>query len=569
MFLFALLLGIYSYSIFFLGLLGLLYRLILLIFTVVFIGFAFFITRKSFFESLRKLKEIRLQNTLLLLCVGLFLLQLLVNFIGALGPGLAFDELWYHVTLPKLWLLHHQIFFIPGGLLYYSAMPKLAELLYAAGLSFGNEIVPQLIHFIFGLLICLVIYKMAQRFLTPFSAFLAVVIFYSNIVVDWESTIAYIDLVRTFFEVMALWGFLLWWEQGRWKWLLLSSLMIGFSIMTKLLAIGSLVIFTILIIIKYLSSRASKESREIFLNKTTKWYEIPRLRSASLGMTKALFVYNSIALAISLPWFIFSYIHTGNPLYPFFTPLYPVNPSHFSIIGFFGDIWNLFIHADDPVSPVYLIFLPLIIMFFWKGNIGKKSEIKLLGIYSILALIVWYFTPRTGGGRFIVPYLPAFSILCAAIYSEILKNTRIKSLLLSRLLLCVVIFIAIISLAYRGAATIKYLPVVFGKESQDEFLTKHLNFSFGDFYDTDNYFKTHIKSSDVVLLYGFHNLYYVDFPFIDNSWLKKGDKFDYIAVQNAKLPARFKNWQLVYKNDRTLIQLYKPPAGACSHLCDY
>jgi hypothetical protein len=123
--------------------------------------------------------------------------------------------------------------------------------------------------------------------------------------------------------------------------------------------------------------------------------------------------------------------------------------------------------------------------------------------------------------------------------------------------LTVILLLACITIGYRGIANVRYLPVVLGQQSKDDFLTKHLNFSFADFYDTDRYFKTHIKPSDTVLLYGFHNLYYVDFPFIDSSYVKKGDKFTYIATQRTELPKRFQKWHVVYKNPITFVTLYK------------
>ena len=86
--------------------------------------------------------------------------------------------------------------------------------------------------------------------------------------------------------------------------------------------------------------------------------------------------------------------------------------------------------------------------------------------------------------------------------------------------------------------------------------SKHLNFSFGDFYDSNNYFKNNIKPNDKVLLYGFHNLYYVDFPFIDSSFAKNSDKFNYIAVQNSKLPKEFSNWKQIYYNEVTKVGVY-------------
>ena len=98
--------------------------------------------------------------------------------------------------------------------------------------------------------------------------------------------------------------------------------------------------------------------------------------------------------------------------------------------------------------------------------------------------------------------------------------------------------------------------MIIGKQTKADFLSSNLNFSYGDFYDTDGYFKKNIKTTDRVLLYGFHNLYYVDFPFVDSSWVKKGDIFNFIATQNTILPKRFYYWNLVYSNPKTHVNLY-------------
>ncbi len=72
----------------------------------------------------------------------------------------------------------------------------------------------------------------------------------------------------------------------------------------------------------------------------------------------------------------------------------------------------------------------------------------------------------------------------------------------------------------------------------------------------DGYFAQNIKPEDTVLLYGFHNLYYVDFPYIHSSWLKRGDKFNYIAIQDGELPKNFEGWHLVYENKTTKVKLF-------------
>lgn len=518
MFTIAILIGIYSFTIFFLGLLDQLYKnsIVLLTLTYCFLLLLFYrklflIYIKRFFYFINQITRSRL----LLILVIVILLQVLVNFIGALGPELAFDALWYHLTIPKIYLINHGVVHIPGGLLYYSDMPKLTEMLYTASLSFGNEILSKIIHFSFGILSLIALYKLSRKFFSVSMSIAASAIFYSNLVVGWQSTIAYVDLARTFFETVALWGFVNWIETNEKKWLVESAVTIGLAISTKLLAIGSIFIFSSLIF--YIGLKKKVKLSSIVIN---------------------ILVYWCISILIVLPWLVFAFIHTGNPIYPFFTNIYKV--------GLNLQIINPFIHKSDSISILYII-TPIILPFVFKK---LRPELKIVYLYSVLAFAVWYLTPKTDSGRFILPYLPAFSLLIVAVFNLFKNKIYVK------LLLVFVIISSFFSIVYRFAANTKYIPVILDKETKGQFLTKYLNFSFGDFYDTDNFFKNSIKDTDKVLLYGFHNLYYVGFPFIDSSWVQRGDKFNYIATQNTDLPKRFSYWNFVYYNPTTKVKLY-------------
>lgn len=518
MFSLAILIGIYSYIILSVGFLGILYPGVIFTTTALFITAILFLKRKEIMKiGINKIAKHSTINNLLALFVFLFLTQALINLIGVLGPEIAFDALWYHLTFPKLYLENHSIFYVPGGLLYYSAMPKLIEMLYLPVIALNGEMMAKFIHFGFGILSSLAVYSLSRKFFDQKLSMLGVIIFYANLVVAWQSVTAYIDLGRTFFEIMALWGFLNWWEKGERKWLIESSVMLGLAISTKLLAIGSILIFSVLII-----------------NKCIKTGFKPLI--GNLGL------YWLTSFLIASPWFIFSFINTGNPFYPLFS-----NAINVGISLDPKDLWILFTGLADPISPLYVIFLPLALIFFKKLQNWEKIIIT----YSVLAIFVWFLTPRTGGGRFILPYLPALSILSVIAINRLKNNSY-----LWKLCLTLVIFFSIFSIVYRAAANSKYIPVILGNQSKSEFLAKNLNFNYGDFYDTDGYFKKNIKKEDKVLLYGFHNLYYVDFPFIDSSWVKKGERFNYIAVQNGILPQRFKYFNLVYQNKLTNVKLY-------------
>jgi hypothetical protein len=415
MFLLAVLIGVYSYLIFGLGLLGLLTPGIILGASGAY-GVLCMLSLKVF--------KIKLDmSNLAWIVLGLIALHALVNLVGALGPELGFDALWYHLTIPKIWLLARKIFFISDGRYYYSVMPKLAEMTYILPLSVGLNIGPKIIHWTFGLLSTLVIYLLSRKWLSKEYSLLSSLIFYSNLVVGWQSTTAYVDLSRTFFEITALYLFI---NKSIYK----SAIALGLAVCTKLLALGSLPIFIALLISQKYS-------------------------------TKPIIGFVLIVLLVPLPWFLFAYLTTGNPLYPVFSGY------DLSSVRYWFDVVTVFIRSPDPLSPIYFMILPIVIIYY-------KKLPKLLILYSLVAIAVWWVTPRTGGGRFILPYLPAFSVLASFTIKEI-SNKFIKQSAIAA-----VVLVFMISLAVRGIANWKNIPVILGYQTQEDFLEKNLDHQFGN-----------------------------------------------------------------------------------------
>lgn len=514
MFALAFLIGIYSYIIFILGISGALTKGPVLVSSLIFISGAY-----SYFKKHKEdLPRLNLRNKKLRPFLALFGVLAVINLIGAIGPELSFDALWYHLTIPKLFIQEQRIFYIEGGLFYYSVMPKLGEMLFIPGLMFGSEIIPKLIQWGFGILTSFLIYKICRNYFDEKISMLSSLVFYGCLVVAWQSTVAYIDLIRTFFEVMGLWGFLEYVKTKKRAFLIESSVLVGLAVSVKLIAVGTIPIFGFLL--WFLEKDKGKSIKNI-----------------------VLFVLAS--LLVPLPWLFFAYISTGNPIYPVFSG-YPLESGILNPLQMAKDLFDLFFRSADPISPIFITFLPLLLIYFKK----MRRELKIITFYSLLALLVWLITPRTGGGRFILAYLPAFSILVGGVIAYT-QNKNLKKYLIG-----IVIFVFVLTIGYRFIANYKYLPVILGQESKSEFLTKNLNFNFGDFYDTDGWFEKNIGKGDKVLLYGFHNIYYADFPFVHEGYAKKGTAFNYIATQNAQLPERFMYWKLIYRNETTNVNVY-------------
>jgi len=517
MFQISVLIGFFSYVLFFLGVTGLFYKNLITVITIAFaltVFLSFFAEIKKFFLDF-KIPSLPFFRIVL----GIIIFQALINFLGSLGPEIGFDALWYHLTLPKLFLQEHKVF-STGGILYYSPLPKLTEMLYASALSFNSEILAKVIHFFFGILTTILVYKISKKFFNEKISILCSLAFYSNLVVGWESVSAYVDLARAFFEANFFLAIVLWYKSNRDKFLYLSAIFLGFEICTKLVSLEILPLVLAFIIFYLLRKKQTKKA---------------------FTQTLLFFI---ISILIPMPWFIYSFFKTGNPFFPFFS-----NAIHFPIqglipISFLLGIFEILLYSPDPISPVYLVIIPLIFYKFGKMNIFFKT-LSFYVVINLLFTIPYYW--EGSRARLFLPFLVEFSVLVGFVLKEI-KNTFIKNSIISLILVC-----SIVSIIYRSAANSKYIPYLLRRESKASFLAKNLNFSFGDFYDTDGFFARNIESKDKVLLLGFHNIFYVDFPFT----LDQNDKYDYVAIQNSSVPTTFKFWKKIYSNSLTKVVLYE------------
>ena len=121
----------------------------------------------------------------------------------------------------------------------------------------------------------------------------------------------------------------------------------------------------------------------------------------------------------------------------------------------------------------------------------------------------------------------------------------------------VILLQALIGIAGRAVANAKYLPVLTGRQTKADFLSKNLKFHYGDFFDTDSWFAGNIKPTDKVLIFGIHNLYYVDFPYDHATWIDYDATYSHILMgNNQDLPPVYGKLPLIYQNPLTRVKVY-------------
>ena len=235
--------GIFSYTLFALGLLGLFNIPVFIFLLFTFLIFSIVLILK--YGLIEKMKLIAIyiftsKSNLLKLLISFLAAMLLINFIIALSPERGFDALWYHLMIPKLYVQNHGVFYIPGSLLYYSPMPKLLDLLYIIPIGLHLDFLTRLISLSFGILTLFTTYYFAKIFVRRSLAILVPVILFSNIVFSWQMTTAYIDIGRTFFEILSIFTLFLWMQNKKQSLFIESALCMGFAISTKPLSFISL-----------------------------------------------------------------------------------------------------------------------------------------------------------------------------------------------------------------------------------------------------------------------------------------------------------------------------------------
>lgn len=401
-------------------------------------------------------------------------------------PELGFDALWYHLTLPKLWLFKHQWYF-PGGLLYYSVMPRLAETIAIPLISVSGYVGPKLIQYFSGLVCSYLIFKLINRFTTSKNlAWVAVNLFYFTWLVSWQSSSAYIDLFRTCLEFSALY-FLITKPSS----FIHAGIFLGLAIGTKYHSLATLLMFAV-----------------IFKN-----YKIiiP-------------------SLVLSLPWFVIAYHFTGNPIYPLLTPITAhaqmvgLSPDFFSPLSIFARILFAPLHLmfpfDDFFSPiiglVYLLSLPNI----FSRNIAHRT----LALVSFLGTCLVLVTPPPSS-RYLLVFVPAMIVSAVIFVSKI--KTKYQQIFIILALLSTLFVLTARLYSFR-----KNLPFILGHQTQNEFLTQMSSRLPDTFVDSDNFVQDNLKDKKI-LIDKLHNLYYFPYNFDHTSWATNTADYDYLVTTDT------------------------------------
>jgi hypothetical protein len=411
--------------------------------------------------------------------VGIALLLLLLAVLGldlleGISPPADADSLAYHFSLPRQFLEAGEIEFVRRAL--SGAVPLLVHLTYAAALSMGGDLALTLWAMVTGWSVALLLYVVVRKALGHSWALALAIVFLTTPAVLYgagngqvETRCAGFALASAAFLAMASVRS----SPGRSSWassaglLVLAGLCAGFFMGTKyfgLIFVGSVGLAALF---------------------HPQWFR----RGLIFGVA---------ALVAGFQWYLWNYLHTGDPIFPTLTNLFGWPDTEFWTQDFARYFTETYASAEVPLDVSFLNWLlyPVIASFGLSPHL--ESGRTGLGIFAFLILplaaaavcrrefrqpafilpvavaflffTVWFFGGITQRVRHLLPVYP---LLLAGFYMLAVCYARGTALRVP--LVAALAATLALQFAGQGVFSYNYARHVFSGETRSEFLARNVS----------------------------------------------------------------------------------------------
>lgn len=414
------------------------------------------------------------------LLVVALLICVVANFIGGLAPISFIDALTYHVFEAREFLRAGRLIELKHT--WQSYQPMSVEMLYTLALGlFDDRLVP-LIDWALGVLALFSTLALGRRLGGPLVGLLAAAIFYCTAMVAWESTSCFIELGIAAGGAMSLLALLRWSDTDEWAWLVVAGLAAGFAAGCKLTA--AQMPLDLCLALLYLTRKSERSFRHILI---------------------AAAAFASIAVAIVLPWYVRSYLLTGNPFYPFLPSIFGSNPSIADIqvilasYGVGRSTWDLLLSPWLLVSqgvrsengqflnPLPFLLAPVMV---WR-TYQERERRTVLG-FCVLWFLFWLKTAQIA--RYLVPIQPFAAALAADAAVFLASSSRLRRRLS---VICCGLFVGFSTLTVVLYDT-QFLRVVLSLEAREAYLTR-TSWFYALYRDVDHELEDHSTQRAYIL----------------------------------------------------------------------
>lgn len=408
-----------------------------------------------------------------------------IAFIRLIPPETGEDAVGYHTSDPHLFLENHTTMLSPKAPPYVLPAPHLGEMSYTVFESIGYKDASRYLHFIFYVIVVSFIF-----IIQPYGALLfvtapVVIQISSKANVDFQWMLCWLISIFIFTRAKNI----------EIKDYILSGILFGGVLATKLWTIAFYPLFILFILIQKKSSMIDK--------------------------FKHILVFTSCLLAVDVIWLLRSYLITGNPVYPAFSPIERLEifaESQLVLSNYVG-FNNLMFNYENLIVFSPLFFMVIIGMFLnIKRTISTLTKSKFFLFFIFLG--TEYLIIKYHFGRYLL------GLYSLAVIVMPFGNTYLLKRYVFYKVTFIIIFLILSSYYLLNALLI--LPYGFGWADSNKYLTRILSKDNSSYYDFDRKFDKWISQKDKVATYETFGFYYADFDYVDINYIfdKKNKSFD-------------------------------------------
>jgi hypothetical protein len=317
--------------------------------------------------------------------------------LSPLYPPTEFDAIHYHLLYAKHYAADHQLVYEP--LLRTPVFPQMVEMLYTAMMVLLDDIGAQLVHFAAVGLILGFVYSWGRRLSSAHVGLWATMLCLASPLLLWEGGSAYIDAGLALFTTGALYAASRWFVGSQVSWLVLSGVFGGFAAGTKYTGLITVLLVGLIVLFKSIRTRNVQPP----------------------------ILFGFVAALSLSPFYIRNFYYTGNPVWPFLSPIfgfgpwsvedYQANLSSLRSYGMGTDLiafltmpWNLVFNASRFGGPAIITPIHLLTAFTLPFGFRIRSD-YLLAFFLLPPMLFWFFSAQDA--RYLLPILPLGSVLLA------------------------------------------------------------------------------------------------------------------------------------------------------------
>jgi hypothetical protein len=417
-----------------------------------------------------------------LVCDAALVLTLLGTFLTALAPVTDGDALCYHLQVPKIFLQRHSVTFEPD--LHETIYPLVTEMLYSVALAFRGSVACRLVQWLLGVSLALTVTALARPILGTSARWAATIVLLVPAISNGMGA-PLNDVALAAFANAALLGWVRWRERPNLGSALLAGALAGFSLGVKypgLVWVGLLGLVTVILELRQRWSDVRPLEGEYAP------YDMRHEQGADAPRSPLIICHLSSVIARILPfalaallvggvWYLRAYVHTGNPVFPFFRHVFggagiddvldpikrplPVTPWNLvtALVPLTLDP-NRFDSVSHQFGPAFLLLLPALLLV--------KAPKRLLALVVFGWAFMTVCLTQRQSMRFMLAALGPLSVGVAWLAANWREQRSFAARALLGMIMLMLGFEASLSLVRARHG----IGVILGRESADSYLRR-------------------------------------------------------------------------------------------------